>query len=131
MSLLEAWRSVVGVARCAPLVGLMIATRAHAQVPVAASPTPPAVDTLPSFERPSGALLRPGTLIYALSLIRPAGDTTPLGRRTVSVSEAIIGGVPSWLIAESRVGTVVETTDSVTLVRADLAPERWSASIGK
>ena len=119
------------MACCAPLVGLMVAARAHAQVPVAASPTPPAVDTLPSFERPNGALLRPGTLTYALSLIRSAGDTTPLGRRTVSVSEAIIGGVPSWLIAESRVGTVVETTDSVTLVRADLAPERWAATNGK
>jgi hypothetical protein len=42
-----------------------------------------------------------------------------------------LGGVPGWLIAESRRGTVVETTDSVSLARADLTPEHWSATIGR
>lgn len=115
----------------AALVGSMVAATARAQVPAATPPVPTASDTLPTFERPNGSLLRAGTVTYALSLIRSAGDTTPLGRRTVAVSEATAGGVPSWLIAESREGTVVETTDSVTLVRADLAPERWSATNGK
>lgn len=103
------------------------ASRVRAQVPAVA----PVVDTLPAFERPNGTLLRPGSLHYALSLIRAAGDTVSLGRRTVSVSDLSTGGIPSWLIAESRTGTVVETTDSVSLVRADLTPERWSASNGK
>lgn len=114
---------------CAALSG-MTPSRVSAQVP-AAAPSPVAVDTLPSFERPNGALLRGGTLNYALSLIRPAGDTVALGRRTVSVSDVSAGGIPSWLIAEGRTGTVMETTDSVSLVRADLAPERWSATNGK
>jgi hypothetical protein len=118
------------VARVAALFGFLAAPSAQAQIPTAPPPVPATTDTLTPFESLNGALLRVGTLTYALSLIRPAGDTTPLGRRTVSVSEATSGGVPSWLIAESRVGTVVETTDSVSLVRADLAPERWSATNG-
>jgi hypothetical protein len=115
------------------LFGGMVAFAPHdmpAQTPATPVPTSPQ-DTLPNFERLNGALLRPGSLSYALSLLHTSGDTTPLGTRTVSVSEATTGGVPSWLIAESRQGTVVETTDSVSLVRADLAPERWSATNGK
>lgn|GEM_PF-2240945 len=87
-------------------------------------------DSLPAFERPNGTLLRTGSVMYVLSLIRSNGETIPLGTRTVSVSEVSAGGTPSWLIAESRNGTVVATTDSVTLTRADLAPVRWSATIG-
>ncbi|MBC7673204.1 MAG: hypothetical protein H7247_12350 [Polaromonas sp.] len=68
--------------------------------------------------------------MYVLTLIRSNGELIPLGTRTVSVSEVSAGGTPSWLIAESRYGTVVETTDSVTVTRADLAPVRWSATIG-
>jgi hypothetical protein len=129
--MLGAFREVMDVARCALLLGLMVTSRATGQVPAAASSAPSAIDTLPSFERPNGALLRSGNLTYALSLVHATGDTTLLGSRTVSVTETTAGGVPSWLIAESRVGTVVETTDSVTLVRADLAPERWAATNGK
>jgi hypothetical protein len=112
------------------LISLVAGATAEAQVP-AVTPVFPAVDTLPAFERLNGTLLRPGSLNYALSLIRPAGDTVALGRRTVSVSDVSAGGVPSWLIAERRTGTVVETTDSVSLMRADLAPERWSATNGQ
>lgn len=113
-------------------IAITIAAIAGGQVP-----TPPpttgqlAVDTIASFERPNGALLRTGALTYALSLTRLTGDPTPVGTRVVIVSEVSVGGAPSWLIAESRTGTVVETTDSVSLARADLAPERWSATIGK
>ena len=92
--------------------------------------TPVSVDTIPAFERPNGALLRPGSLVYLLTLILSNGELIPLGTRTVTVSEVSAGGTASWLIAESRNGTVVETTDSVTLTRADLAPVRWSATIG-
>src|SRR4051794_6327353 len=69
-------------------------------------------DSLPAFERPNGALLRPGTLTYQLTLQKPDGKVTPLGTRTVTVSEASPGGIPSWQIVEARVGTVVPTLDT-------------------
>lgn len=88
-------------------------------------------DSLPPFERPNGALLRSGTLTYSLSLTKPGGTTTALGARTVTVSEAQLGGTPGWLVADAKTGTVVPTSDSVYLVRADLAPERWIATNGQ
>ena len=88
------------------------------------------LDTLPAFERPNGSLLRTGALTYALALTKPGGATTALGVRTVTITEAQLGGAPGWLVAESRTGTVVATSDSVYLSRADLAPERWSATNG-
>ena len=114
-------------------VGNALLASAHAQgIPPQAQPsTGSFADTLPSFERPNGALLRTGELTYALTLTRSTGDPTPLGTRVVSVSEVSVGGIPSWLIADRRPGTILETTDSVSLARADLAPERWSATIGK
>lgn len=87
------------------------------------------VESLPPFARPNGLLLRPGRFVYQLSLRR---DTivTPLGQRTVVVSEANFAGVPAWLIAESRTGTPVSTSDSLYLARPDLSPGRWIASSG-
>jgi hypothetical protein len=88
------------------------------------------VESLPPFARPNGLLLRPGTFVYQLSSRR---DTivTPLGQRTVAVMETTFAGSPSWLIAESRTGTAVSTTDSLFLARADLTPNRWLATNGK
>jgi hypothetical protein len=88
------------------------------------------VDSLRPFERPNGALLRPGTFVYQLSTRR---DTlvTQLGIRTVQVTPALVGGMPGWLIAESRTGSAMPTIDSLYVARADLSPERWVASIGK
>ena len=87
------------------------------------------VESLPPFARPNGLLLRPGSFVYQLSSRR---DTlvTPLGRRTVVVSETTFAGSPSWLIAESRTGTAVMTSDSLYLARSDLSPSRWVASSG-
>jgi hypothetical protein len=88
-----------------------------------------AVESLPPFERPNGLLLRPGTLVYQLTSRR---DTlvTPLGQRTVVVGETMFAGSPAWLIAESRTGTPVVTTDSLYLARPDLSPNRWLATSG-
>jgi hypothetical protein len=88
-----------------------------------------AVESLPPFERPNGLLLRSGTLVYQLTSRR---DTvvTALGQRTVSVVETTFAGSPSWLIAESRTGTPVVTTDSLFLARPDLSPNRWLATNG-
>jgi hypothetical protein len=106
------------------LVALItIAATAKAQVP---SP-----DSVPSFERPNGALLRPGVLTYTLTLTAPTGQTTSLGTHVVSVTETTLGGTAGWLIDDARRGTAVETSDSVYVQRADLAPERWTATIGR
>jgi hypothetical protein len=88
------------------------------------------VESLPPFARPNGLLLRPGVFIYQLSSRR---DTlvTPLGQRTVVVSETTFAGSPSWLIAESRTGTPVTTSDSLYLARSDLSPGRWVATSGR
>jgi hypothetical protein len=118
---------------------LCAASTARAQIPVPTQPPTPVpitpapvlADSVAYFERPNGALLRPGSWTYALSLTKSDGQLIPLGTRTVSVSETTLGGTPGWLVAEARTGTVVETTDSVYLNRADLTPERWSATIGR
>ena len=88
------------------------------------------VESLPPFARPNGLLLRPGALTYTLSSRR---DTlvTPLGQRSVVVTETTFAGSPAWLIAESRTGTAVPTTDSLYVARADLSPVRWLATNGK
>ena len=88
------------------------------------------VESLPPFARPNGMLLRPGAFTYNLSSRR---DTlvTPLGQRTVTVSETTFAGSPAWLIAESRTGTAVATTDSLYVARADLSPVRWLATNGR
>jgi hypothetical protein len=88
-------------------------------------------ESLPPFARPNGALLRAGTLRYALTLRKPDGQVVPLGSRLVTVADTVLGGVPGWMIAEARTGTVLETTDSVYLARADLTPERWISTIGR
>lgn len=115
------------------VAALLAASRLAAQSQTSASPanaqiTAPA-DTLPPFERPNGTLLRPGSFVYQLTLRR---DTLvrDLGARSVDVTESNVGGVPGWLVAESRTGTVVPTRDSLYLTRADLSPTRWMAAIG-
>lgn len=105
-----------------------------APIPEALPDNPPTVSVSPIdsagfFARPNGMLLRPGTSVFQLVLHR---DTTlvSLGTRTVSVSEATLAGVSDWLIAESRTGTAIETSDSLHLHRADLTPMRWTARNG-
>ncbi len=90
----------------------------------------PATDSVGPFERPDGALLRPGTSTFRLTLQRD-GRSAPLGTRTVDVSESQSGGTTVWVIAERREGTVVPTSDTLWLTRAELAPERWVASIDR
>ena len=124
-------RSVLGVVCVASVARAQIPIPTQPPTPVPIAPAPVLADSLLPFERPNGALMRAGALTYTLSLTRPDGQLVPLGTRTVSVSEAMLGGTPGWLIAEARLGTVVESTDSVYLTRADLTPERWSATIGK
>lgn len=112
----------------AQLLLVCLAAVAGAQVPTI---PPAAPDSIPSFERPNGALMRTGVLTYTLALTKPNGQTVPLGTRTVTVADAPLGGNPAWLVAEARQGTVVETTDSVWLARGDLSPQRWTSTIGR
>jgi hypothetical protein len=90
----------------------------------------PPADSVGPFERPDGASLRTGASTFRLTLQRN-GQSTPLGTRTVEVTESQLGGASVWVIAERREGTVVPTSDSLWLTRADLAPERWVASIDR
>jgi hypothetical protein len=94
--------------------------------------TSPAIspDGIAYFARPNGSLLRPDTRVYQLTLKRDT-TTIPLGIRTVTVTESMLGGVVGWLLAESRTGTPVATADSLFLLRADLTPQRWAATIGR
>lgn len=128
------------ILRSALLLALAAASaRAQQPVPPVAphvpAPLPPALTitadtTIAPFERPNGALLRPGTAVYDLTSTR-AGQATPLGVRTVQVSETMTAGMPAWLIAESRTGSAVETSDSLFLTRGALTPERWVAVSGR
>ncbi|MEP7001271.1 MAG: hypothetical protein ABI969_12380 [bacterium] len=115
-----------------PMALLLSSARLEAQVTSPTQPLPVLVlDSQPPFERPNGALLRPGTLVYTLALTKPNGETAPLGTRTVVVSESNLGGNPGWLIAEERTGTVVRSMDSVYVTRSDLRPARWNGAIGR
>jgi hypothetical protein len=132
------------VRRTAPLIFVLsiVASVARAQQPVA-QPVPasssashadvPLVepDSSAPFVRPDGAMLRAGTVEYDLSLVRSGQPTLPLGRRVVQITDATVGGVPGWLIAESRTGSAVPTTDSLWVTRADLSPERWAATVDR
>lgn len=110
----------------------LLAAAPHVQAQFPAIPAPGVVvESLPAFDSPNGALLRPGSLTYALALTKPDGSIEPLGTRTVTVSDATLGGTPGWLIDDARRGSAVETTDSVYVRRGDLAPERWMATIGR
>jgi hypothetical protein len=92
--------------------------------------TPTAVtDSAGYFARPNGMLMHPDTTTFALELRRDT-SLVPLGVRTVTVSESMTGGVPDWLVAESRTGTAIATYDSLHLRRADLTPTRWTARNG-
>jgi hypothetical protein len=86
-------------------------------------------DSAGYFARPNGVLLRPGVSSYQITLLR---DTMviPLGIRTVTVSAAMLAGVSDWLIAESRTGSAIATSDSLHLRHADLTPVRWTARNG-
>ena len=88
-------------------------------------------ESLPPFERPNGALMRTGSLTYLLTLRKHDGGLVSLGTRAVSVSDGAVAGTPGWLIVDARRGSAVETTDSVYLARADLTPQRWTATIGR
>jgi hypothetical protein len=116
------------------LAALSIAAPLAAQDP---SGTPPGVvapsapaESLLTFERPVGAPLRTGSSTYHLSLIRAAGPSS-LGDRTVDVTETLLAGAPTWLIAERRTGSAVPTTDSLWLSRSELMPLRWIGTVDR
>jgi len=116
------------------LTAAALCTRSvSAQEPVAApgvvAPTP-ATDSVAPLDRLDGGLLRAGAATYRLTLVRDVGPT-PLGTRAVEVSESSLGGTPTWLFVERRVGTAVPTLDSLWLSRADLTPLRWVASVDR
>jgi len=118
--------ALIVVCARAPAIGAQDASSASAGV-VAPSA---AIDSVSTFERPNGSAMRPSMTTYRLSLLRDVGPTA-LGTRTVEVSESMLGGAPTWLIAERRTGSPVATTDSLWVARADLTPLRWVATVDR
>ncbi len=108
--------------------GLVLATRAPAQVPVGDT-SRKTLDT--SLRKPAidPTLLKPGSFVYDMSLERDA-STTPLGSRTVSVSTTSYAGSPAWLLLETRIGDRIAATDSL-FVDPALHPMHWSAMLGQ
>jgi hypothetical protein len=90
-----------------------------------------ALDSSAPFQRLDGSLLRAGATVYQLSLARTNLPPIALGVRTVQVTDAAVGGVAGWLIAETRTGSAVPTSDSLWVTRADLTPERWAATVDR
>ena len=86
-------------------------------------------DSAGYYARPNGMLLRADTSVYRLELRRDS-LIIPLGVHTITVSESMLGGVPEWLVAESRTGSAIATYDSLYLHRVDLTPVRWTARNG-
>ncbi len=114
------------------VTALVSAAPIGAQIPIPTQPAAPVLaDSIPAFERPNGSLLRAGASTYQLSMTKPDGVVVPLGVQVITVSDAPFAGAAGWLIADSRVGTMVATYDSVYVSRADLSPERWTAVNGR
>jgi hypothetical protein len=74
--------------------------------------------------------LRPTRYSYELALTRD-GMTQSLGLQTISFTDAVYGGAPSWLILEARDGGGVAGLDSLVVSRDRLAPLHWGASMGQ
>lgn len=120
------------------IVARVASAQQPAGAPPPAPPTAPTVgaplvapDSSAAIERPNGALVHAATYSYTLTLTRPGAPPTSLGVRTVQISDSPMAGIPGWLLAESRAGSAVPTTDSLWLSRADLSPQRWIATIGR
>ncbi len=95
--------------------------RAHAQVPVTDS----------SLYRPQidASTLHPGQFVYAATLERDAVSTN-LGTRTFTVSQAMYGGLPTWLLVETRTDNGIPATDSLYAGLLALKPIHWVATLG-
>jgi hypothetical protein len=73
--------------------------------------------------------VRPARYGYELTLTRD-GITQPLGTQTISFSDAVYAGAPSWLILEARSGTGISGLDSLVVTRDGLVPLHWGTSTG-
>ena len=111
-------------------IGSPIAAQDSASTPPGVVAPSAATDSAYPFQPPVGTPMRTGATSYRLSLIRDTGPSS-LGVRTVEVTEAQLGGIPTWLIAEHRTGSAVPTADSLWLTRAELTPVRWVATIDR
>lgn len=87
-------------------------------------------DTTSHRPRLDVAALRAGSFVYETSLERDA-STTPVGTRTVSVSQSPIAGSPAWLLLETRSGDGIPAADSLYTDPATLRPIHWSSTIGQ
>jgi hypothetical protein len=83
----------------------------------------------PSLLRVDATSLRPARYSYDFVVTRD-GVAQPLGSQTITYSDAVYAGAPSWLILESRFGTGVSGLDSLVVSRDHLTPLHWGTSTG-
>ena len=73
----------------------------------------------------------PGRSTFRSTRSQRRRTVTPLGTRTVTVAESQLGGMPGWVDRRARDGyRGADARLASWLTRADLAPERWVATIG-
>jgi hypothetical protein len=89
----------------------------------------PVIDS--SVYRPliDASTLHPGQFVYAATLERDAVSTN-LGTRTFTVSQAMYGGLPAWLLVETRTDDGIPASDSVYAGLLALKPIHWTATLG-
>lgn len=75
-------------------------------------------------------MLRPARYSYEVAITRD-GLTQPLGQQTISFTNAVYAGAPSWLILEARDGGGIAGLDSILASRDRLTPLHWGASTGQ
>ena len=74
------------------------------------------------------APLGPGQFTYQTTLEHGSG-TSVIGTRMTTVSIASYGGVPAWLLTETKVGEGVNATDTLFAGLTDLHPIHWSSAL--
>jgi hypothetical protein len=105
----------------ATLVTIVGVQGAQAQVPVADSAAyRPQIDA---------STLHPRQFVYTATLERDAVSTN-LGTRTFTVSQAMYGGLPTWLLVETRTDNGIPATDSLYAGLLALKPIHWAATLG-
>jgi hypothetical protein len=124
---LRAARLIGARARGLALAIVMLASYlAQAQNP---PPPPPSPDTTP---RPlfalNGLLLHPQRLRYDLTVVTADGGHV-IGQRDVELRQTSLDAIPSWMVVETRTGTV-PSNDTIYLSNLGLQPLRWTSVLG-
>jgi hypothetical protein len=111
------------------IIAASVATVAVALAGQRAQAQSTAVDSAAYRPQIDASTLHPGQFVYAATLERDAVSTN-LGTRTFTVSQAMYGGLPTWLLVETRAENGIPATDSVYAGLLALKPIHWTATLG-